>query len=205
MSGPNERPGSTADRTVRVLRKRAEELARPLEDGSRGTLYSVAVLALGDEQIAIEADHLREIVKVPPVAPVPSTPPWITGITQLRGELLAVVDLAHLLGLEPRGERALLAVVDAAEGPVGLLVEKVLGFREIRAEELSTIEAVDPRRPVRAITRDLVTTLDMERLLASDSLRVGSTTSSRARAAAADRPDNRPAPGPGSPATRGEP
>jgi len=204
MSSSTE-PSDHATMVTTVLIKRAEELARPLEDERQDPLYSVAVLALGDERIAIEAEHLREIVRVPPVAPVPSTPPWITGITQLRGELLAVVDLAQVLGLDPGGEQPFLAVVDAAEGPLGLLVEKVLGFREIRAAELSTIEAADPRRPVQAITRDLVTTLDIKRLLASDSLRVGSTATSRARSAPADRPTDRPAPSSGALATRGEP
>jgi purine-binding chemotaxis protein CheW len=205
VSGAPGAPGAAADRTTAVLRQRAEELARPPEDGRRDTRYSVAVLGLGEERIAIEAGYLREIVKVPPVAPVPSTPPCITGITQLRGELLAVVDLAHLLGVSLRGERPFLAIVDAAEGPLGLLVEQVLGFREIRAEELSAIGAADPRRPVRAITRDLVTTLDMERLLASEDLRVGSTAPSRAGAATAGRPDDRPGLDPDPTITRGEP
>lgn len=52
-----------------------------------------------DEEYAINIVKVQEIVKYEAVTTVPNTPPWIKGVTNLRGSVVPVVDLAVKFGL----------------------------------------------------------------------------------------------------------
>lgn len=47
--------------------------------------------------------HLAEVLNIPgkEIVPIFLMPAWVTGVYNLRGEILWVVDLGHLLGLPP--------------------------------------------------------------------------------------------------------
>jgi purine-binding chemotaxis protein CheW len=51
------------------------------------------------EEYAISIGKVREIIEYETVTTVPNTPPWITGVTNLRGRVIPVVDLAVKFGL----------------------------------------------------------------------------------------------------------
>jgi purine-binding chemotaxis protein CheW len=55
------------------------------------------VFFLDDELFAVSADQVAEVVRPPEVTPLPRVPEWLFGIANLRGEIIAVVDLAKLL------------------------------------------------------------------------------------------------------------
>jgi purine-binding chemotaxis protein CheW len=53
------------------------------------------------EEYAISLTKVREIIEYDTVTTVPNTPPWISGVTNLRGRVIPVVDLAVKFGLPP--------------------------------------------------------------------------------------------------------
>jgi purine-binding chemotaxis protein CheW len=53
------------------------------------------------EEYAISIVKVREIIEYETVTTVPNTPPWISGVTNLRGKVIPVVDLAVKFGLPP--------------------------------------------------------------------------------------------------------
>jgi purine-binding chemotaxis protein CheW len=147
-----------------ILRRRAERLAETKGEGVlRRVDVQVALVGIGAQRVGIPAESLRELVPLPDITPLPGLPPWLLGIAQVRGELLGVVDLASIFGAA--GEQpSVLVVVEGAGGPLGLAVQSVLGFRDVYEDELSDEMGMDPGRPIRAMTRDLVLLLDVERL-----------------------------------------
>src|SRR5262245_48128495 len=82
---------------------------------------------LGDEQYAVGVLTVKEIIEYGVVTRVPTTPPYIRGVINLRGSVVPVVDLSVKFGFEPcplsrrtciiimettlRGERATMGVV----------------------------------------------------------------------------------------------
>ena len=52
-----------------------------------------------DEEYAISIVKVSEIVEYEAVTTVPNTPIWIRGVTNLRGRVVPVVDLAVKFGL----------------------------------------------------------------------------------------------------------
>jgi len=139
------------------------------------------VIGLAGLDYAIALDHVLEIDHPRAITPLPHVPEWLLGISQVRGDILSVVDLQGLLNLErgrpPRAGR-LLVVRDLRDGlTVGLLVERV---REIaRVPESSITPPAEPAPAALApyLNRVLnhwqrqLPVLDLERLLQSPELR----------------------------------
>lgn len=163
---------TASERRSRVLRERAERLARAVGAG-RATEggFEIALVAVGQETFGIPVSGLREITPLPKVARLPGLPPYMLGVTQVRGELVCVTDLGRWFGIPTPGVAHYLVLLDGPRGPLGFTVERVLGFREVHESELGEPgEGEESLRPVRGMTRDLVGILDLERLLESPDL-----------------------------------
>ncbi len=82
---------------------------------------------LGTEEYALQIQHVREVLKPPPLTEVPRAPAHILGVIMVRGEIIAVVDPRARLGL-PRaqpGPRSRVLVCDTGEVSCGVLVDAV--------------------------------------------------------------------------------
>jgi purine-binding chemotaxis protein CheW len=148
-----------------VLARRAERLARADVAEDRSVIAArIAVLSVGSQRVGIDVAALREILPLAKPTALPDMPGWMLGIVSVRGSLLAVADLHHVLG-EPSGTSTVLAVVDTHEGTVGLAASAALEVRDVLADALSS--DVSGERPIRAVTHDFVALLDLERWRAS--------------------------------------
>ena len=135
---------------LRSLRDRPFDLLRELERRSKTALAGVAGddvsveewvgvgFRLGEEQFVVARDKVREIMMVPDhVTRVPGAKDWVTGLANIRGQLLPIVDLKSFLGVGAGlGQRsARVMVANSAAAPVGLVVDGVFGFRRFLASE----------------------------------------------------------------------
>jgi len=120
----------TADQEARLLERRARALARPVApDADETPADTVLLVSLGSDRRTIAVAHVLDVTPFDALTPVPGTPPYVLGLTSRRGRVLAVCDLAPVLGLAgpvtPReivavelGDVAFGIVVDASEGPL---------------------------------------------------------------------------------------
>ncbi len=58
-------------------------------------------MKIGDELFAIDVFQVREVLDVTPVTRVPTSPPYLRGVVNVRGKAIPVVDLRHKFGLPP--------------------------------------------------------------------------------------------------------
>lgn len=92
---------------------------------------------LGQDMFAIGILAVREILEYAGVTPVPQMPPCISGVINLRGTAVPVLDLARRLGREPApiGKRTCIIVVEVEsdDGPfvIGILVDAVNAVLDI--------------------------------------------------------------------------
>jgi purine-binding chemotaxis protein CheW len=93
----------TADHERRILRQRARALAAPPPRAAPATTVSVLGFTLAGAPHAVETRHVREIVRLVDLTPVPGAPDTLLGLVPVRGEVVAVFDLRRLLALEGRG------------------------------------------------------------------------------------------------------
>ncbi|MFL5844049.1 MAG: chemotaxis protein CheW [Solirubrobacteraceae bacterium] len=118
---------------------------------------------VGTEQYAFPVRHVPEVAEMGDITPVPGAPPQVMGIRNLRGEVLAVFDLAAGLGAQGSGspERIILADVDGRR--CALAVDEVLEVAELGEPE----EAVESPFLLGAVLLDgrLVGLVDVPALL----------------------------------------
>jgi purine-binding chemotaxis protein CheW len=86
----------------------------------------------------IEAGLIHEVVRVPPITPLPNAPAFLLGVASHRGDVVGIVDLARLLG---RGEtevdgRTRMAMARADGMVVALLADQVMGLRTYPASAI---------------------------------------------------------------------
>lgn len=153
----------------------AEPAAAPPPPPARQHL----LFSLAGTRYALRLDHLVELGLPPATTAVPNVPGWVRGVANLRGDVLAVVDLAAFFGLEPAGEAAAarLLVVRAGGDDVtaGLLVDGVHGLVGLDAPRPPTAAVADRVAPfltgVSEHADRLVAVLDLERFFASPEVR----------------------------------
>ena len=103
---------------------------------------------VGEHHFVSGIDEIGEILmSPPPVTSIPSTRPWMLGVANVRGNLIALVDLKQFL-FEQRTHvtgRARVLVVRQAGGNVGLLVDELIGQRNLTdADRVGAEGEADP-------------------------------------------------------------
>ena len=119
---------------------RTEEAEAPEEAPSSPELEIVTV-RLGPAEFGIPIQHVREVLRVPPIAPVPFTPEPLRGLVSVRGSLLPVVDLGLRLLGTPAARPGRLAAVQAPDAMemIALLVDAVTGLETVAETQLRSM------------------------------------------------------------------
>jgi purine-binding chemotaxis protein CheW len=98
------RPEGGAEQAQQILRQRAEMLARPVIARERQDTRQTLRFSVAGQRCALDLRWLREVRPLRGLSLLPLAAAPALGIVHLRGRMLAVLDLARLLGLQP-GER----------------------------------------------------------------------------------------------------
>lgn len=118
---------------MRVLDARARILARQPESPDRDGSQELLIASVGDARLAWDIHRVREVLPPGPLARLPGEGHLLVGVRNVGGELVAVADIASLLGLShnvgPAGRWVV--VIEENSGPLGVHVD--------RANELVTI------------------------------------------------------------------
>jgi purine-binding chemotaxis protein CheW len=67
-------------------------------------ISSYITFKLGDELFAIDVAHVREVLDLSEITRVPTAPPYMRGVVNVRGSAVPVVDLRHRFGLPPAAD-----------------------------------------------------------------------------------------------------
>lgn len=78
------------------------------------------LLPAGADVYAVDLALVREVIRLPRVTRLPAAPAVVVGLFNLRGEVVALLDTAALLGLGRLAEPAFTVVVETARGAAGL-------------------------------------------------------------------------------------
>jgi purine-binding chemotaxis protein CheW len=143
------------------------------QEAPREQPESWVTFALASETYALPVEAVQEILRPGAITRVPHAPAPVRGITNLRGRVLAVVDLRVRLGLPPAepDERSRILVVASRERTLGLLVD---GARQVLKLLPSAVQPPpadiltarsDFLRGVYHLADELVVLLDVERVL----------------------------------------
>lgn len=82
---------------------------------------------LADERYGVEVSQVREILRINQVFPVPGAPPYVAGITNIRGNVVTIIDGRLRFNLNPVDytEVARMIVMEAADEIAAVIVDSV--------------------------------------------------------------------------------
>ena len=93
---------------------------------------------IGNETFGVRIGSVREIVRVPEITAVPSAPETVEGVINLRGKIIAVMDLRKRFGqseIQPDKKNRIL-VVELENKLVGLIVNAASEVLKIAPSEI---------------------------------------------------------------------
>ncbi len=145
-----------------------------------GKVTQLVNFRLRDEEFGVDIGSVREITRVVDITHIPEAPSFIQGVTNLRGQIIPVVDLAKQFGLTPQEklpESARIVVTEVGGQTVGMLVDEVPEVLKIPDENIEpTPELIqtevrkDYIKGVGKLENRLIVLLDLEKVLAPQEL-----------------------------------
>jgi len=134
------------------------------------------------EEYAISIVKVTEIVEYEAVTTVPNTPMWVRGVTNLRGRVVPVVDLAVKFGLPPSGISKFSCIIitevifEGENLTMGVLADSVSQVIELSADEIEQTPPFGTRVKTEfllgmgALGKKFCLILDIDKVLSADEM-----------------------------------
>ena len=147
-------------------------MAEQLANDVQGQMQYVT-FTLEDEVYGINVMQVQEVLREIEVAPVPGAPHYVTGIINLRGNVVSVIDARTRFGLETCDSTPMtrIIVIEAQQQIIGILVDSVAEVVDINMSEIETAPNVGNEETARyidgVVSRDekLLILVDLNKLL----------------------------------------
>ena len=139
------------------------------------TTKQVVLFSLNGVLYGADVHQVREIREVQSITPVPYAPIYIEGVTNLRGEVIPVINLRRRFGIEEKEgdekSKIMMVVQGGDSKAVGIVVDSVMEVMDISKNEIESTSDIlsttdsDCVLGVAKRGEDLIILLDLERIL----------------------------------------
>lgn len=129
------------EKSKQILRKRSEKLAVKSADNLILGSYSqdqFILFDLGQSTYCINIKFVKELVSTAniKITPLPFTPEYISGVINLRGSFITIVDLKKLLNIDEKSysSSAKILVFDSKDYKIAVLVDEISSVKNLDAD-----------------------------------------------------------------------
>ncbi len=145
-----------------------EKVAGKAESGRQYVVFRV-----GREEYGVDIQKVSIIEKMMNIARVPSTPAYVLGVINLRGEIIPVMDLRKRFDMPEReaDDDTRIIIFKMGEVSLGLLVDSVSEVHQLTEADIESVTSITNDRSLDYITgvgkmeTRLVTLLNVEKLI----------------------------------------
>jgi len=153
-----------------VLEARAAELATQPPAAQSGRHLELLEFMLSGERYALELSYLNQTLPLTEFTPLFCTPPFVLGLTSLRGRIISIVDLRRFFELPFVGLADLNRVLVVSNGSMefGILADSIVGVVSVPVAELKPApSAFTGMREefLSGVTADRLAVLDLGKIL----------------------------------------
>lgn len=135
---------------------------------------------LGNEEYGINISLAREIIKTVEITPVPKSPHFVSGLINLRGIIVPVIDLRKLFDIDSHGDKDKnrIIVVEVNDRTLGIAVDTISEVRNLNPSNIEpippTVSVIDHKYldGVGKIGEHILILLKLEKVLSSENLMV---------------------------------
>jgi purine-binding chemotaxis protein CheW len=123
-----------------ILKTRSENLRVSIVDSQDSTgQIALAVIGLESEYFGFGLEVIHEFTDIDKITPIPCCPPHIIGNINLRGEIVTLVDISHIINLSSSTQktREKAIVVRHDEIVAGIIVDDIFDVLYLDAKQIS--------------------------------------------------------------------
>jgi len=109
----------------------------------------ICLFSIGEDSYAIPVGVLTEIIIPQKIFPVPTTPPHVLGVINLRGTIVPIVDIRPALSLPQKPVPGQIAIIKHGAMMLGIVVDNVSAVRSVPASSIQALpsDAADAGAP----------------------------------------------------------
>lgn len=101
----------------------------------------IVVFKLGEEEYGLHIDQIKEVVITPAITRMPQTPAYVKGVANIRGNVIAILDLEEKFDLKRYGTNTgvknnFTLVIESEDYKMGILVREVPNTLSISSDRL---------------------------------------------------------------------
>ena len=99
------------------------------------------IFTLADGLYGVNVSQVREITSMRETTPVPNSPYYVDGVTNLRGQVTTVTDLRKRFGLDEKecDDNTRIIIVEPEGVPIGMVVDSVGEVLRMPAKEIEPV------------------------------------------------------------------
>jgi chemotaxis signal transduction protein len=101
----------------------------------------VCLFSIGEDTYAIPVELLLEIIIPQKIFPVPTTPPHVLGVINLRGSIVPIVDIRPALSLPEQSALGQIAIIKHGATILGISVDNVAAVLAVQKSNIQSIPA----------------------------------------------------------------
>jgi purine-binding chemotaxis protein CheW len=134
--------------------------------------------ALDNVSYGVNVHQVREVKNFEGVTPVPYSPKYVKGVTNLRGEVIPVIDLRKRFGMADKksAEDAGIMVIVQDKHPIGVMVDSVMDVLTLPKKDIESspdslnTDQSDAVLGVAKHDKDLIIMLDLMKIVSKTEL-----------------------------------
>lgn len=179
-----EQPASLAEENGVAQPQDAEAPAKP--ETAKEEMIHLIVFKLGTEEYGIKIEQVKEVTVTPSVTRMPRTPDFIKGVANIRGDIIAIMNLEERFGIRPaplsddlKPGFTYTLVIEAREYSIGVIVREVPQSLNLSMTKIdktpSFLQDINIHENyiegIAKINNRLIIVLDMYKILTQDEIR----------------------------------
>jgi len=142
-------------------------------------VIQLIVFDLGDEEYGADINQVREIIRTGTITPIPDSPDFIKGVSNVRGEIPVIIDLKSRFFLPPVKrdvENRHIVITEQEKNIFGLLVDEVTEVLRIPQTDIKSapelVTQIDREYVSGVVTLEnrLIILLDLSKVLSEEEL-----------------------------------
>jgi purine-binding chemotaxis protein CheW len=142
-------------------------------------IIQLIIFNLGDEEFCVDITQVREIIRRSTITPIPDSPDFIQGVTNVRGEIAVVIDLKSRFYLPSSKtvEEKHIIMTEQDKNLFGLMVDEVTEVLRIPRTEIKPTPELVTRidrvyiSGVITMEKRLIMMLDLTKVLSEEELK----------------------------------
>lgn len=173
--------GNTAETAVAPAK---ESRAKP--EAVKEEMIHLIVFKLGSEEYGIKIDQVKEVTVTPNVTRMPRTPDFIKGVANIRGDIIAIMNLEERFGIrsvplasDVNPHITYTLVIEAREYSIGVIVREVPQSLNLSMTKIdktpSFLQDINIHENyiegIAKVNNRLIIVLDMYKILTQDEIR----------------------------------